>query len=92
MTIYPLPVASAVFMGGLVVRRKRLDPQLKAGLPLVLADFVPSEWPGGSEYQRYEAWRAAREDWAEKYHPEGVDGLPWWHGVVPDQPWDEVVL
>lgn len=61
MTTYQLPVASAAFTRGLVVKRKRPDPQLKAGLPLVLADFVPSEWPGGSEYQRYEAWRAARE-------------------------------
>lgn len=79
-------------MGGLVVRRKRPSEAEQLGLPPGLADFVPSDWPGGSEYQRYEAWRDARYSWAETNLSGGVEDLPWWHGDIPDQPWDEVVL
>lgn len=87
-----LLVVPVVFMGGLVVRRKRSSEAEQLCLPSGLADFVPVDWPGGSEYQRYEAWRRARETWAENHLPGGSENLPWWHGVIPDQPWDEVVL
>ena len=79
-------------MAGLMVRRKRQSEAEQLGLPRVLADFVPSDWPGGSEYQRYSAWRQARLTWAEANLSGGVADLPWWHGEIPDQPWDEVVL
>lgn len=86
-------MASGVFTAGAgsVVRRKREASETEQlGLPRLLADFVPADWPGGSEYQRYEAWREARESWAETNLAGGVEDLPWWHGRIPDQPWDEV--
>lgn len=85
-------VVLVVFMGVLVVRRKRLSESEQLGLPAGLGDFVPADWPGGSEYQRYEAWRKARIVWAEEHLPGGAEDVPWWQGEIPDQPWDEVEL
>ena len=88
------PAGSVVFTGAGVVRRKRLDVVLAAGarVPREFADFDPSLWAGASDYQRYEAWDRARRSWADQHLPNGAGDLPWWLGVVPDQPWNEVVL
>ena len=51
--------------------------------------FDPDAWPGASDYERYEAWKAAREEWAVKNLPGGIADLPsTLGGYVPDMPWD----
>lgn len=82
-----VPVAC---MGADVVRRKRKDPGAALGVPAELTTFVPANWPGKSEYQRWAAWSEARYSWADANLPNGYEDMPEWDGVMPDQPWDEV--
>ena len=58
-------------------------------IPPSLTDFVPEDWPGKSEHQRWAAWSEARYSWAEENLPDGYEDMPSWPGVVPDQPWSE---
>lgn len=91
--ICPRPGLSVVFtaVGGVVRRRRKEDP-LFAGLPEDAVRFVPARWPGGSEYQRWAAWSEARHSWAEANLPNGYEDMPVWNGVVPDMPWDEAEI
>lgn len=86
---------SVVFMGGPVVRRRQRE-QIVNGqrIPERVLTFVPAQWQGGSDYQRWEAWDEARRSWAEVNLPGGAEDLPSTLGanLPPDQPWDEVEL
>lgn len=64
-----------------------------SAIPASVSDFVMADWPGGSEYQRWAAWDAARTAWAEANLPNGVASLPTEmreRFPAPDQPWSEV--
>ena len=74
------------------MRRRRPSPADEAGLPESLGDFTAGEWKGRSEYQQWRAWDKARRVWAVTNLPGGIEDLPDWDGVVPDQPWEEVEL
>lgn len=76
------------------MRRRQKAPRAadgKAG-PAWLDDFDPSQWPGGSDYQRWEAWDAARREWADKNFPGGSENLDSLCELIPDQPWEEARL
>lgn len=92
--ICPRLVECGEFMGGLVVRRRRREQAAVNGgpIPASVLEFVPADWPGTSEYQRWAAWSEARYSWADENLPDGCEDLPAWGGVVPDQPWSEVEL
>lgn len=62
-------------------------------VPVSVLEFVPSEWRSacGCDYHDWEAWEEAREEWARKNLPYGVDSLPEWEGEIPEQPWAEVL-
>lgn len=52
-----------------------------------LMDFDPQAWPGANDWERYEAWHTARNEWAEQHLPGGVTDLPLYVGWIPDEPW-----
>lgn len=70
------------------MRRRRVT-LAEHEMPADLAELDLSRWPGDSDYQRWEAWNAARKEWAEVHLPGGADALPDRSELVPDQPWDE---
>ena len=75
------------------MRRRRKEQVAFDGstIPAPVLEFVAADWPGGSEYQRWAAWDAARTAWAEANLPNGVASLPFeLVEYVPDQPWSEV--
>lgn len=52
--------------------RRRVAAPAEGAVPARLARFVPDEWPGASEWQRYEQWSAAVDEWTLD-HPELAD-------------------
>jgi hypothetical protein len=61
------------------------------GVPDRLATFVPSDWPGGDDEERFAAWVAARVAYADRHGWPGgraeADGI----GALrqrPDEPWN----
>jgi hypothetical protein len=62
-----------------------------AGVPIEAAvlEFTPEQWPGANDWEKYEAWREAREEWAKRNLPGGVADLPFRLGsYIPDMPFD----
>lgn len=60
-----------------------------ATYPAYVFEFIPHDWPGAIDWDRYEAWQAAREVWAVANLPDGVAGLPFrLDGYIPDAPFD----
>lgn len=74
------------------MRRRQKEARAIGGgtIPAWLDDFDPSAWPGGSDYQRWEAWEAARQEWAAANLPGGAEQLQSHSELIPDQPWSEV--
>ena len=65
---------------------------LRGTVPAILAAFTVTDWPASTERQAYEAWIAARADWAKHNHWPGGDAAL--HGSaiavaasLPDEPW-----
>lgn len=78
-------VFAAFILGEVGVVRRRQRERV-VGEAEVL-DFIPDQWPGETDFERYEAWAAARKAWAAKSVAEGGPGLPLYMGWIPDQPW-----
>lgn len=86
-------VVSVVFIGALMVRRRRPDWVRGGQVPVDFVSFDPAAWDGSSDYQRWVAWDAARTLWAEANLPNSSADLTDRQSRVaslPDQPWDEI--